>query len=280
MLTAEDINAPKGMKEIVEKDLQDLNTTYAEKEIEDLQRIARTVNINDEGDKETLVDRLIRRQIRKAYGKNTVPWTENDKEKRSPPKLDTTIKPNANSTKKEDRRSVNFNMTMDTTQDDLLNLSTDSQHQLNPRANHFNPRETEVTVEEKLNNLYLQYNILVEQINQTSRENMLPTITPALPSTSFNNNVNFDNTKRQQIDISCKTQQLLRGYDLKFGRNDKDDAESFITKLKTVQELTNIAEKDLLRFMPSMLTGDAEIWAEPLYSQWDTLEKFIEDLRL
>uniref|UniRef100_A0ABD2WGX5 Ty3 transposon capsid-like protein domain-containing protein n=1 Tax=Trichogramma kaykai TaxID=54128 RepID=A0ABD2WGX5_9HYME len=249
MLTAENINAPK----------------------EDSQ---------NEGDKETLVDRLICRQIRKAYGKNTVPWTDNDKEKRSPPKHDTTIKPNANSTKRHDRRSVNFNTTMNTTQDDLLNFSIDSQHQLDPLANHFSPRETELTVEKKLNNLYLQYNIFVEQINQTSRENTLSTITPALPSTSFNNSVNFDNAKRQQIDFSCKTKQLLRGYDLKFGRNDKDDAESFITKLKTVQELTNIAEKDLLRFMPSMLTGDAEIWAEPLYTQWDTLEKFIEDLRL
>ncbi|CAB0033554.1 unnamed protein product [Trichogramma brassicae] len=85
---------------------------------------------------------------------------------------------------------------------------------------------------------------------------------------------------RQQIDLTCKTQQLLRGYDLKFGKSQDDDAETFISRLRTVTQLTNVSERDLLAFMPSMLAGDAEIWAEPLYTTWTTLEKFEEDLRL
>ncbi|CAB0028834.1 unnamed protein product [Trichogramma brassicae] len=85
---------------------------------------------------------------------------------------------------------------------------------------------------------------------------------------------------RQQIDLTCKTQQLLRGYDLKFGKSQDDDAESFISRLRTVKQLTNLSDRDLLTFLPSMLVGDAEIWAEPLYTTWTSLEKFEKDIRL
>ncbi|KAL7297474.1 hypothetical protein TKK_0009843 [Trichogramma kaykai] len=85
---------------------------------------------------------------------------------------------------------------------------------------------------------------------------------------------------RQQIDLTCKPQQLLRGYDLKFGKRQDDDAESFISKLRTVKNLTNLSDRDLLAFMPSMLVGDAEIWAEFLFTKWTSLGKFEEDLRL
>uniref|UniRef100_A0ABD2WYC8 CCHC-type domain-containing protein n=1 Tax=Trichogramma kaykai TaxID=54128 RepID=A0ABD2WYC8_9HYME len=122
-----------------------------------------------------------------------------------------------------------------------------------------------------------------------------PRVSLPLTNTINSNNYAYTNTSnstpthqtpnsaapnRQQIDLTCKTQQLLRGYDLKFGKSQDDDAESFISRLRTVKQLTNLSDRDLLAFMPSMLVGDAEIWAEPLFTTWTSLEKFEEDLRL
>ncbi|KAL7292312.1 hypothetical protein TKK_0013917 [Trichogramma kaykai] len=278
-----EMNVSEEMLPLAKEDVENLTKAYGEKTLAELRQAAQYSRINTEGDKDALVNRLVRRDLRKTYGDDAVQWLPID----DPPKqtcskddiytskLDETVQINdSKNIKNSTRYSVGFksplNDTLFTNQSFLdLNNSTiqqkdhnTEQDTLNPLAASFAPPSIPANTQPspRLQNLFLQYNVIVEQINETLRQQSLP---EAAEKISIEDRSTVTSSNRQEIDITCKTQQVLRNYDLKLGKNDKVDAESFIAKLHTVQTLTKITDKDLLRFMPSMLVGDAEIWAEP-----------------
>ena len=77
-----------------------------------------------------------------------------------------------------------------------------------------------------------------------------------------------------------RTCNLLQKWQVSFSGGYKEDVEEFIERIKECQRSLNVTDGEILRLIPSILSGAARFWARPLSQNWNSITDFFAALRL
>ena len=73
---------------------------------------------------------------------------------------------------------------------------------------------------------------------------------------------------------------LLQKWQVSFSGGYKGDVEEFIERIKECQQSLSVTDGEILRLIPSILSGAARFWARPLSQNWNSITDFFAALRL
>ena len=81
----------------------------------------------------------------------------------------------------------------------------------------------------------------------------------------------FDNTYQRET----RTGQLLRQWEVKFSGKRHEDVDEFVERLEEFRRQLNFPDEDILRQIPTILSGEALTWARTKYDTWRTVADVI-----
>ena len=77
-----------------------------------------------------------------------------------------------------------------------------------------------------------------------------------------------------------RTCTLLEEWQVSFSGGYKEDVEEFIERIKECQQSLNGTDGEILRLIPSILSGAARFWVRPLSQNWNSITNFFAARRL